>query len=190
MGWGRSSSDFSSSYNERTSTIISGFGRDWGCAFAHAPPLQEFGDMLTMSITNRIQSRDDKRICACWCLALVAFVYCMCVSVSICVSLCARVSMHELPTRVRSHFTVISYNPEISGSRSCDLNTCSSGLSQICLLFYFIFGCWTLNTHVFKHSHARIHAFAHSRIRAFTHSRIHALKQIYVEFTNRSQHAP
>ena len=40
--------------------------------------------------------------------------------VSICVSLCARVSVHRLPTRVRSHLTVIPYSPETSESRSCD----------------------------------------------------------------------
>ena len=48
-----------------------GFGRDWGCAFAHSPPLQEFGDMLTRSIRKRIQRRDGKRICVCWCIAFV-----------------------------------------------------------------------------------------------------------------------
>ena len=76
--------------------------------------------------------------------------------------------MHELPTRVHSHFTVISYNPEISGSRSCD------GIisSQICLVVLFIFFInWTLNTHVFTHSYACIHTFTHSRIHTFTPSR-------------------
>ena len=52
-----------------------GFGRDWGGAFAHAPTLQEFGDR---SIRNRIQSRDGKRICACWFIPLVV---CVCVRV-------------------------------------------------------------------------------------------------------------
>ena len=79
------SSKFWDSYNASTSRFIFsetgfGFGRDWGCAFAHAPPLQEFGDMLTRSIRNRIQSRDGKRICACWCIALVACVCGVCVS--------------------------------------------------------------------------------------------------------------
>ena len=84
----------------------SGFGRDWGCAFSHAPPLQEFGDMLTRSIRNRIQSRDGKRICACWYIGLVVCVY-------------LRISVRErinawLPTRVRSQLTVISYSPGTS----------------------------------------------------------------------------
>ena len=51
----------------------------------------------------------------------------------ICVSLHASVLMHRLPTRVRSHLTVISYSPETSGSRSCDGD--SNGLSQIWLAF-------------------------------------------------------
>ena len=64
------SSKFWHSYNESTSRFIlyeAGFvfGRDQGCVFAHAPPLQEFGDMLTRSIRNRIQNRDGKQICAC-----------------------------------------------------------------------------------------------------------------------------
>ena len=106
-------------YNESTPRFIlheAKFGfrfRLWGCVFAHAPLLQEFGDMLTRIIINRIQSRDGKRICAC-------FAYCFsvsaCMSVSICISMCTRVSMHGLPTRVRSHFKVISHSPETSAS--------------------------------------------------------------------------
>ena len=34
-------------------------------AFAHAPPLQEFGEMLMRIIRNRIQSCEDKLICVC-----------------------------------------------------------------------------------------------------------------------------
>ena len=34
-------------------------------ALAHAPPLQEFGEMLTMSTKNRIQIFEGKVICAC-----------------------------------------------------------------------------------------------------------------------------
>ena len=49
-------------YNKGTSGL--GFGRE-GCAFVHAPPLQEFGDMLTRSVRNRIQRHDGKRLCAC-----------------------------------------------------------------------------------------------------------------------------
>ena len=80
------------SYNESASTFIYqagfGFGRDCGCAFDHAPPLQEFGDMLTRRIRNRIQTRDDKKICICWCIVLV-----VCVCVRACVYL--RISMRE-----------------------------------------------------------------------------------------------
>ena len=62
---------FWESYNESTSRCILyevgfGFGQDSGCAFAYAPPLQESGEMLTRSIKSRIQSREGKRICACW----------------------------------------------------------------------------------------------------------------------------
>ena len=68
------------SYNSSESRFILckagfGFARDWGCAFAH-PPLQEFSDMLTMSIRNRIQSREGKKICAYMC---IDFVICICV---------------------------------------------------------------------------------------------------------------
>ena len=44
------------------------------------------------------------------------------------VCVCARASIHVLPTCVRSHFPVISYCPEISGLRSCDGG--GSGLSN------------------------------------------------------------
>ena len=128
-------------YNGSTSSVVLyepgfGFGRDWGCAFAHAPPLQEFGDMLTRSITNRIQSRDGKRICTCWCIYFVVCVGVR-VGVSICVSLCARVSMHGLPTRVRSHFTTILYDPGTLGSRSCDND--GNCISKICFVLFIIF---------------------------------------------------
>ena len=66
-----------------------GVGRDWGYTVAHAPPLQEFGDMLTTrNIRSRIQSREGKRICTCWCIALV---------VSVCVRVCfyLRIAVHE-----------------------------------------------------------------------------------------------
>ena len=61
--------------------------------------------MLTRSIRNRINSRDGKQICACWCIALV----CVCVRFSVLyISMCARVSMHGLTTRGCSHVTAIS----------------------------------------------------------------------------------
>ena len=37
----------------------------WECRFGHAPPLQEFGEILMSSIRNRIQSCEDKLTCAC-----------------------------------------------------------------------------------------------------------------------------
>ena len=43
--------------------------------FAHAP-VQEFGHMLMRSITNTIQSREDKFICTC-------FDVCVCICVSV-----------------------------------------------------------------------------------------------------------
>ena len=75
-----------------------GFGRDWGCAFAHAPPLQEFGGMLTRNITNRIQSRDGKRICACWCSALVG---CVCARVRVYLRISMREGVNEWVTDPR-----------------------------------------------------------------------------------------
>ena len=63
-----------------------GFERDCVRAFAHVPPLQEFCDMLARITRNRIQSLDDKRICACSCIALVV----CSARVSICISLRAR----------------------------------------------------------------------------------------------------
>ena len=51
------------------------------------------------------------------------------VRLPICVSLYASVSMNGLPTRVRSHLTLISYSPETSGSQSREGN--GDGLSQI-----------------------------------------------------------
>ena len=121
------SSKFWDSYNQSRSSF--GCQRDWGYVFAHAPPLQEFGDMLKRSITNKIQSH-GKRICACWCIAFV-----VCVGARFCVYL--RISMrerikHGLPTRVRSHLTAISHGPGILGSRSC--NNDGNGLSQICFV--------------------------------------------------------
>ena len=83
MGWVRGetvcmSSTFWDSYSKRTSRF--GFERAWRFAFVHAPALQDFGDMLTKRTRNRIQSRDGKRICACWCIALVVRV---CVNLSV-----------------------------------------------------------------------------------------------------------
>ena len=58
-------------------------------AFAHAPALQEFGNMLTRRTRNRIQIRNGKRICACWrvdlvvCVGVRVFAY-MCNSVLEC----------------------------------------------------------------------------------------------------------
>ena len=40
-----------------------GVGRDWGYTVAHAPALQEFGDMLARSKRNRVQSRDGTLVC-------------------------------------------------------------------------------------------------------------------------------
>ena len=83
-------SKFWQSYNESTSRFISR-AQVWvrlGCALCNTPPLQEIGDMLARSIRNRIESRDGKRICVCWCVALV-----VCVCVSVCV--CVRVSVRE-----------------------------------------------------------------------------------------------
>ena len=54
-----------------------------GFTFAHTPPLQEFGDMLTRIIRNRPQSRDGKRICACWCIASLV-VCCLCLYAYLC----------------------------------------------------------------------------------------------------------
>ena len=51
------------------------------------------------------------------------------VSVSICVH---KRMVHVLPTRVRSHFTVLSRSPETSQSRPCDGNGDGDGL-----FFYF-----------------------------------------------------
>ena len=59
------------------------WGRDWGCAFAHAP-LQEFGDMLIKSIRTRIKIFQGKRICASWWIPLLVCV-CAHVPVSFCV---------------------------------------------------------------------------------------------------------
>ena len=72
-------SEFWHSYNESTSRFTlyeAGFGfrRDQRCVFVHAPPLQQFGDMLTRSTRNRIQNRDGKKICACCCIAFVVCV--------------------------------------------------------------------------------------------------------------------
>ena len=53
---------------------------DRGFVFVHAP-LPEFGEMLMRSIRNKIQSCEDKLICACGCLHV-----CLCLSVCICVS--------------------------------------------------------------------------------------------------------
>ena len=38
---------------------------------AHAPLIQVFGDMLTRRAKNKIQSRDDKWICLCWCVDFI-----------------------------------------------------------------------------------------------------------------------
>ena len=45
---------------------------------ANVPPLQEFGDMLTSSIANMIQSRGTKRIVACCCVLVVCVCVCLC----------------------------------------------------------------------------------------------------------------
>ena len=71
---------FGISINESTPRfIVYEAGRDWGYAFVHAPPLQEFGDMLTSSIANRIQIRDSERICAYGCVCVVCVCVCLCV---------------------------------------------------------------------------------------------------------------
>ena len=59
-----------------------GVGR-LGIKVAHAPALQEFGNMLTRRTRNRIQIRNGKRICACWRVDLV-----VCVGVRVFVYLC------------------------------------------------------------------------------------------------------
>ena len=56
---------------------------------------------------------------------------CGCVSVSIYVS---RISMHGIPTRVRSHLT---YSLETSVSRSCDIGS-NGGILQIFFVYFFI----------------------------------------------------
>ena len=81
-----------------------------GRLFAHSP-LQEFDDMLVKSVTTRIQRQEGKRICACW---YIAPLVCVRVSVCVCVRMRKRMSAFALPTRVRSHFTMISCSPGTS----------------------------------------------------------------------------
>ena len=71
------------------------------------PPVAEFGDMLIMTMRNRIRRCEGKRICACWCIGLRG--------------LCESVCTHGLLTRVHScHFAVMSSSPETSWARACD----------------------------------------------------------------------
>ena len=72
---------------------------EFGGVFAYAPPLQEFGNMLTRSIRNRIQNRDVKRICACCHLALVVCVY---VRVCVYLRISVRVRMNACVTDPRA----------------------------------------------------------------------------------------
>ena len=123
-----------------------GFGRDRGRAFAHVP-LQGFGDTLIRRRRNKIQTVEERRICLCWCIALPD-------SVSVCV-MCS--CMGWLPTRVRSHFTVMSYIPETSGSRSCDGD--GDGLPSLFQIYSFgllLFCYLSLNTHTVRTVHARV----------------------------------
>ena len=63
-----------SSYHVRQG---SGFARDWDVNLrTHSPAPQEFNNMLTRNMGNRIQSRDGKQICTRWC---IDFVICVCV---------------------------------------------------------------------------------------------------------------
>ena len=98
------------------------------CAFAHAPQ-QKFGSTLIIrrSIRNRIPSREGKQICALGIHFACPFVSaCVFAYNTSCISAYIRASvlqgyrvMHELSTRARDRFAVISYtyDPE---SRSCD----------------------------------------------------------------------
>ena len=85
--------------------------------------------------------------------------------VSACVSVFICVSMRGLPTRVRSHLTVISNSPETSGSQSCGGD--SNGLSQICLfIFHYYFRFALLNMDM---EHAHTHTRRHSLTVRITH---------------------
>ena len=82
------SSKFRDGYNDSMSRFYntrqgSGLGEIGECAFSHAPPLQEFGEMLARIRRNMVQSPDVKRICTCWCIVLVACVYSTCICVSL-----------------------------------------------------------------------------------------------------------
>ena len=77
-------------------------------------------------------------------ILLVPFSVCMSM---FCMHSCiqyASVLMDELATCVRSHFSVISYGPEISGSRSCDGD--GNGLHVLYIPHLFSFGLLPFKT--------------------------------------------
>ena len=76
---------------------------------------------------------------------------CMLVDCSVCICACARVPVlsvcihctvsawvHVLLTRVRRHFTVLSYSPESSQSQPCDGDGDGLILGLVCFVFSFI----------------------------------------------------
>ena len=69
--------------------------------------------------------------------------------------LCASIPMHGLPTRVRSHLTVISYSPETSGSRSCGGD--NNGLSQTHKLLFSGSILDTVHKHAYTHTGCSTH---------------------------------
>ena len=83
-------------------------------------------------------------LCLCSCLCSICIpVQCVCVYVCVCAR--ASVSVDELPTCVRTHFSVISTSPETPGSRSCDGD--GNGLSNTpySIFLWFVKFIKTLN---------------------------------------------
>ena len=104
------------------------------------------------------------------CMLCIALIVCASVSIHVYLRICVCEGINAWVTGVRNHFTVISYSPETSGSRSCDGD---NSLSQICFVFCYYY---YLLVRSFTHTHTHTHTCMH----AYTHTHTHTLKPMEI----------